>query len=650
VAVLAATGACTRSNQKEAAPPGDTPPQTIETELISALVPFDACDDLLAYLRTEGAKLAGPYGFNGGGGGVIALEDKSVPSTAARQAGPAAATTGASAEAGAAADDASSAPPVAGADFSATNVQEEGVDEPDLVKTDGRRLVTIAAGELRVVDVSGDQPRLAGSLRLDEASYLQGDLLLSGDRVLVIRPAVPQLAINEPVPDAAVRGDAPSRGIAADQAFRQPQGPSRTSVSVVDIADPAAPKLVSDLTVDGDLVAARMVGGVARLVLRSGPPNLPFLYPSGSEASVKIATEANQKVVAESTLEDWLPGFEQDSGSKRRLAPCDDVSRPEVFSGVGMLSVFTVDALDPRPGPAATVVGAGELVYASTKALYVTSTKWEPTATDVTTDVHKFDIADKVRTSYVASGSVSGRLLNSFSMSEYQGDLRVASPDDSEAASAVTVLRQKDKVLEPIGGVGGLGKSERIYAVRFLGDRGYVVTFRQTDPLYVLDLADPTAPVVKGELKIPGYSAYLHPIGEHRLLGVGQDATEQGRVQGTQVSLFDVSDPTAPKRLASAGLPRSQSEAEFDHHAFLWWAKTGLTMVPVQSYEDGTSGAVGFKVTDDAVTELGRVQQRDRQPIRRSIVVRDRVLTLSESGLLGSDLASLAERSWLPFG
>jgi uncharacterized secreted protein with C-terminal beta-propeller domain len=174
-----------------------------------------------------------------------------------------------------------------------------------------------------------------------------------------------------------------------------------------------------------------------------------------------------------------------------------------------------------------------------------------------------------------------------------------------------------------------------------------VVTFRQTDPLYVVDLSDPTKPVVAGELKIPGYSAYLHPIGDHRLIGIGQDATEQGRVQGTQVSLFDVSDPAAPKQVAKATLPASQSEAEFDHHAFLWWAKTGLTMVPVQSYQDGTSGAVGFTVDGDSVTELGRVQHRDRVPIRRSIVVGERVLTLSETGLQGSDLATLAERSWM---
>ena len=657
------TGACSRSvGRDDSATPTTRPndePLRIDTELISSLSTFDECDDLLAYLRTEGAKAVGPYGFDGGYGfrdtvafGGPATTGAPVPVASARAAGEA---TADSAGAGSLAESGSAAP-AAGTDFSATNVQEEGVDEPDLVKTDGRRLVTIAGGQLRFVDLSGPEPRLAATLRLDDTGYLQGDLLLSGDRVLVLRPAPfvaqPVPAPGQPMP---VEPGAARSGIVAGDVFRQP-GPARTTVTVIDLADLGAPKVVSELTIDGDLVASRLVDGVARLVLRSGPPNLPFLFPSGSEASVQVATEANKKVVAESTLEQWLPTFVQDGASPRRLTDCGDVHRPQEFSGVGTLSVVTVDALDPRPGPAASVLGAGELVYASAEHLYVTTSVWKaadcgPNAdcsATTTTDIHKFGIGDEVRTTYEASGRIPGRLLNQFSMSEFQGDLRLASTDDATQESAVTVLRQKDAVLEQIGGVGGLGKTERIYAVRFLGDRGYVVTFRQTDPLYVVDLADPTKPTVTGELKIPGYSAYLHPIGDHRLLGIGQDATEQGRVQGTQLSLFDVSDPANPKRLANATLPFSQSEAEYDHHAFLWWAKTGLAMVPVQSYADGRSGAVGFTVSGDTVAELGRVQHRDRQPIRRSIVVGDRVLTLSEAGLQGNDLSTLAERSWLP--
>ena len=129
----------------------------------------------------------------------------------------------------------------------------------------------------------------------------------------------------------------------------------------------------------------------------------------------------------------------------------------------------------------------------------------------------------------------------------------------------------------------GLGKGERIYAVRFLGDAGYVVTFRQVDPLYTLDLSRPGTPRVVGELKIPGYSAYLHPVGEDLLIGVGQDATAEGRQLGTQVSLFDVSNLASPARLDQRKLAAAgSSEAEWDHHAFLWWAPAKLAVIPLR--------------------------------------------------------------------
>jgi uncharacterized secreted protein with C-terminal beta-propeller domain len=636
--------------------------------LISALEPFSACDQLLDYLHTEGAKLVGPYGF--GGGEVMVMRGAlGVPATAT--AGKAASATGAAEDSAA-----PQAAPVAGQDYSGTNVQEAGVDEPDIVKTDGRRLVTIVSGKLVVVDVASDTAKTLSTLALaPEGGYQQGELLLSGDKVLVLSQAI------DPMGDYG--GPAIKGGVAVDRSMPYPgpgvASPPRTKVTVVDISDPRAPKVSSELKLDGSMVAARMVDGVARVVLRSSAPTLGFTYPSGNQASIDIATESNKKVVANSTLDDWLPKYSYDEPGKAeahadgRIAGCNDVSRPVKFSGLDTLTVVSVDADDPRPGPGAAVLGAGDLVYASPTNLYVTSTTWTapapqpapdvatsapavtptPAPTSTSTEIHKFSIADKVRTKYLASGSVPGQLLNQFSLSEYKDDLRIAATTDG-AESAVSVLRQDGDVLTTAGSVGGLGKGERIFAVRFLGDRGYVVTFRQTDPLYVVDLSDGAAPKVMGELKIPGYSAYLHPIGDHRLLGVGQAANEQGRVQGTQLSLFDVSDPANPKRLANAALDPSISQAEYDHHAFLYWPKSSLAVVPIQSYgSDGRSapfmGAVGFSVGDAEVKELGRVAHPDGQPVQRSLVVGDRLLTLSGGGLRTSVLSTLAEKNWLAF-
>ncbi len=200
--------------------------------------------------------------------------------------------------------------------------------------------------------------------------------------------------------------------------------------------------------------------------------------------------------------------------------------------------------------------------------------------------IHQFSLDDGTGAAYVASGEVEGRLLNQFAMSEYNGDLRVATTTDNwgnfgdQSESTVYVLRPSGADLEQISSISGLGKGEQIYSVRFIDDVGYVVTFRQVDPLYVLDLSDPANPVLDGELKIPGYSAYLHPVGDGLLLGVGQDATDEGRTTGTQLSLFDVSDPANPQRISTLPIG-GQSEVEWDHKAFLFWEPDGTIVLPV---------------------------------------------------------------------
>jgi len=283
---------------------------------------------------------------------------------------------------------------------------------------------------------------------------------------------------------------------------------------------------------------------------------------------------------------------------------------------------------------------------------------------DLGTDLHRFDITGDVAV-HTSSGRVEGAVLNQFALSEHEGRLRVATTttppwrgdgEQPESSSSVTVFEQQDAALVAVGSVGDLGKGEMIQSVRFVGDTGYVVTFRQTDPFYVVDLSDPTAPKVTGELKLPGYSGYLHPIDDTHVLGVGQEGDAEGRITGVKVSLFDVSDPAAPVESANWTQEGGQQSVEFDAKAFLYWPATRLAVVPVQVWaKDPTSvsglefsGAVGLTVGDSAIEEVGRVTHTGNAgaldyntQVERSIVVGDTLWTLSPVGLLASNLDSL---------
>jgi uncharacterized secreted protein with C-terminal beta-propeller domain len=217
----------------------------------------------------------------------------------------------------------------------------------------------------------------------------------------------------------------------------------------------------------------------------------------------------------------------------------------------------------------------------------------------------------------------------------------------------VTTLATAGDRLTKIARVGGLGRGEQIYAVRFIGDIGYVVTFRQVDPLYIVDLSDPADPRVAGELKIPGYSAYLHPVGDGLLLGIGQDADSSGRTTGLQASLFDVSDPANPVRIDSEGFGTgATSEVEYDHHAFSFFSGDSLAVLPIDSYTYGAGvnsefhGAVGLRVTPGGADALGRVAKVSRgrsyeDAIRRSLELNGRVYTVAGTGIDAYDPATM---------
>lgn len=628
----------------------------------AALTRFDNCGAFLDHVKALALDRVGPSGFGGG------------PFAVAR-------TAEVAAEEAAVAESDAATGPVAGVDYSTTNVQEVGIDEPDIVKTDGRRVLALAGGVLYYVDVSSGSPSLVSTYDLWPWNERFGGLwrlpdnqmFLSGDTALLM-----------------ISGYRHDREVGTEE---------QTIVLQIDLSEPEVPAVVRSLTIEGRLVSARLVGERAALVISSGSRiEREFVYPASRYPSAMWRAErANRMAIRESTLEHWVPGYElrsrnSSSSIQGRLIDCAATYAPQEFSGFGLLSVMTFDldgGQDLDVGSVATVMAGGDTVYASAERLYVANRRWidrndfdAEDAEGITTRIHRFGIGGSDGPVYEASGSVDGFLVNQFAMSEHDGYLRVASTDapvwgwwwqGGSSVSRVDVLERDGHRLRLVGSVGGLGAGERIYAVRFIGDIGYVVTFRQVDPLYTVDLSDPTAPKVEGELKIPGYSAYLHPIGENLLLGVGQDADERGWLLGTQVSVFDVSDLANPVRTHQFKLPRtSRTEVEFNHRAFLYWPQTGLAVLPVGwwGYREGSGewesyhGAIALEVGPDGIERLGMVEHEyDKQdlaevsgvyrwphaPIRRSFVIGQTLFTLSDAGLKGSDLGSLSDSSWTRF-
>ncbi|MGH3728148.1 MAG: beta-propeller domain-containing protein [Micromonosporaceae bacterium] len=640
LAVTAGLAGCIES--PEATPPEKSGP--------ARLVAFDSCKQALRDLKAAAEPYVGAYGFEVGssGAGRERSDDGRAEAPAAGAEAP---------------GEKDSAP-----DHSGTNNHEAGVDEPDLVKTDGRRIVTVVNGVLTVVDVAsrevtgslsvtGDNPRDVGA---------DSQLLLHGDRALVVFLAAP-IAYDRPSVDGE---DQPT-----------PYRDATTEVVLVDLSGP--PEVLSRMKLDGGYVDARMVDGQVRLVTHTAP-RVPFKRPSGDDS--ESAIRDNKAVLAESTIENWLPRYEIETGDTvaEGTVGCEHLRRPAAYTGTSMLTVMSLgmETKGLSGEHAVSIVADGRTVYGTGDHLYVANDRRavRPPARpagsrempEPRTELFKFDVSKPGVPRHVASGAVPGWLLNQYSMSEYDGYLRVATtsagawsgtPDEQpRTESAVYVLGHKGSRLTQVGHVGGLGKGERIYSARFVGPVGYLVTFRQVDPLYVLDLRNPEHPKKTGELKITGYSAYLHPAGAGRLIGVGQEASTEGRTEGLQVSLFDVSDPTAPARLARHHLRNANSAAEYDPHAFLYWEKTGLLVLPVTSHraeptEPGkpagsSGGALVLKISGESITEVGTVAHPDGGypgMVRRSMMIGDTLWTVSTEGLQANDGATLEERAWIPF-
>lgn len=577
--------------------------------------------------------------------------------------------------------------------WTGTNNQEEGVEELDLVQTDGEHLYVAQDKWLQIVDsFPAESASLQASVQLD--GYARG--LFQADATTLV--VVEDLG-GETTPDGAWI--------------------PLTRARIVDVSDPAAPVTSRTVDLEGWLVDARMIDTQVYLVLQQ-PMDVPYTvweggytalnnftwpsYDAGEAAWAAARVQARALVapvisdaMAALSSDDLLPQARANGGAFSSMYQCGDLYEPAQNTQLAMLGVSQIDPSSGLTG-ASGILSDGWIVYASQTALYVAQTSWWwfGWSDEAVSHIHKFDLSGAAP-AYVASGEVTGWLYDQFAMSEFNGYLRavstqfgvssggvavsdggvatdVAAPETTDSPDATggstggsdgstgsgeapadapadqpTDTDTKDPVdpidpvdppavdpnapandvwvlgddgagsLAQIGHVGGIAPGETIQSARLMGDRGYMVTFRQTDPLFVLDLSDPAAPAVTGSLQMPGYSAYLHPLDADHLIGVGMVGLETGTITGLGIHLFDVSDPTAPALIQSYAVDSGEnawawSEALWDHHAFTF--RDDVLTIPAfsQRYDEATqtfsgfSGAIAFHVSpDDGIYELGRV-------------------------------------------
>lgn len=536
-------------------------------------------------------------------------------------------------------------------DYSGTTIQEEGVDEADVIKTDGDYIYILTGQELQIVKASPPaEMEVVGSFALEGWGQ---DLYLVGDRAVALTSVYGPRGTGGGAADGVSTGssaaqddDGEVRQVDAEPAPPPPDGDvaegfiepwyvprPRALVTVIDLADRSQPGLISQTAFDGHVAASRMIDGVLRLVLANPPHYYYDVMPLGAPEDELGLSSLNVETI--------LPRFERRNAGSEPVAgnvvTWRNLFRPVDPDGFGVTTIITLDSANPDTFDAVGVLADPGLIYASTEALYMTDTAWYYEFRRVETDIYKFAFEpDTVEP--VAAGKVPGRILNQYSMGEYDGYLRVATTTDDlwewetgeriPSHNAVYVLGENEGDLTIVGKVEDMAVGEQIQSARFIGTRGYVVTFERIDPLFTLDLSNPAEPKVVGELKVPGFSTFIVPMDADHLLTVGVyvDPEGPGWGQGVQMSVFDVSDFANPVQTHSQiiGHEGTWSEATHNPKAFTYFSSQDLVALPVEHYEryffeDGVAVDVDVDEGGDGQASPGEeapeVRQADDSPL-----------------------------------
>lgn len=518
-------------------------------------------------------------------------------------------------------------------DYSTTNVQVQNVDEADIVKTDGEYIYYVSNNRVNILRADGLDVLSEIRVNTDTEKFYVSELYLKDDKLIAIGN-FQIIEENEEVKDEY-----------RNSLYYRSNVKNLTKAIVYDISDKGNPVRLRDVALDGNYVNSRMVGDNLYFISR----NYKYYYDNMSEYDILPIVQ--DSVVSEEC----------------KVVECTDIiyfknTNDTTFMMVGGFNINEDDEVHVE-----TFFGAGDLVYADEDSLYLTRTIYNE---ENKTIIYKF-LLNNSRIMLQASGEVDGSLNNQFSMDEYNGNLRLATTsqivitpnkfeDVGDGISKVTIgetttvnnLIVLDENLKEIGRIDDLAKGERIYSVRFIGNVGYMVTFKQIDPLFVIDLSDPTNPTVKGELKIPGYSSYLHPYDETHIIGIGYNTKDNGWGGVTnstmKMSMFDVSDLENPQEVfnVNIGTDYAHSDVIYNHKVLFYKASEDLIGFPVRynsnDYRDNTEGFIIFKINleNSEFETYGEIMKPNdyRSNVQRIIYIGDVLYELSTNNIVSYDL------------
>ncbi len=566
-------------------------PQQIQARV--ALESFASCADLKKYLADT------------------AVLDMRSQLEQEKQGGGVRATMGGPAGAPGASDVAGSASP-GPSNFTTTNTQVAGVDEADFVKNDGTRIFVLSGNKL-YLNQSWPPSQLSTVGRLQIEGWPREMFLDEQNHVVVFSTVY--------MPYPLVRGGAWT-GAAMPCALMDCgyyHGNS-TKMTVIDVGDLASPHVQQEFFFPGYYANSRRIGSSVRIVLGDQfrwpvevkwyPDYEPALYQDRNrwERALDELIARNEQIIRQQPIEAWLPP------ATRKLADgtlanlnynCSDFSKTNAPTKLGLTTVATLNLERADQLSQTSIIAEPGQIYATTRALYVATGHWwwwpELGQLDHTY-LHKLDITQPDKAIYVASGGVGGHIVDQFSMDEDASELfRVATntavrvPDPASPwgrlnnSNRVSVLAEANGALRVIGEIDDLSPGERIFSSRFIGNKAFVVTFRQVDPFFTIDLSDPTHPRKVGELKVPGFSSYIHPLDDQHLLTIGQYVPENGdwRARSVKLSIFDVSDFANPIESFTqlVGTAYGTSEAAYNHKAFNYFPEKKLLAIPFSDYD-----------------------------------------------------------------